>query len=60
MRVFRLWKFRVLEKLIRIEGDGLSIIVIFEIKFLIFNGWVEVRNVDGEVVIENGLVKVFK
>lgn len=60
MRVLRLWKLRAPEKLIRIEGDGLSITVTPETKLLTPNGWVEARNVDGEVVTENGPVKVSK
>ncbi len=45
--------------MIKVEGDGLSIVVTPETRLLTPpHGWVEARNIDGEVVTENGPVKV--
>ncbi|ASJ09741.1 cell division protein [Thermococcus siculi] len=59
-KVLRLWKLKAPEKLIKITGNGLNIVVTPETKLLTPNGWIEARNINGEVITEKGPVKVSK
>ncbi|WP_297519300.1 LAGLIDADG family homing endonuclease [Thermococcus sp.] len=60
-KVLRLWKLKAPKELVRIRAeDGKELIVTPETKLLTPNGWIHAREINGQILTPEGLVRVTK